>query len=724
MTDLNLNINGDARRARAALNDVATGSERAARITDQLSRSFDHLENEANDAQRALDRVQREIADNGPTQELNAELARLQHRLSEISDERRVTENMRAQFRRATASAATLDHQLAGVRRELDRLNDEYSQGGDPAVLRRIQEQQRELERLAGIRRRIASEDEENQARLARLADEARRAQARREEEERRRRDEDDNRSFLRRLRRRASNLGDNVGGGLQGAPVPPVAGAVGAAWGAAAAVPLLAALGGALTGAVGFGVAGAGIAGAVLGDPERFKQEWASAASTVEDEFLDATKVFTGPTLEAIRTIGPLIESWNLDETFAAAAKFVPMIVGGVEDFASGIVRGVSAMVQNGEPAVEGMASALGELGDAAGDAFEAISEGAEGGGEALRDLVFVTGDVIRGFGEIIGAAGQTYDFIHDHPIASALMSGGLSIPLSYLDAFSDKSQQVTGTLVALGDEGSSAFYGLDQQARDALATIERMNDEFNESRNQLLGISNAAIAVEQDFDDLAAGFRKGADALDITNQKGRDNVALINQTIADLMRQRDAAIEAGGGTQEAYDAANAAYNAQLANLERLLVKLGLSATAARNLMAEFYDKTVTVTVKVRRLDQIGNVSGEGVISGGDQRTNVRGAYAEGGTVTGTGPMLVGERGAEIVWGSKNQFVSTAEQTQRLVNMMNRAGAAGGAATVVLNVSAPTGSLGQTVISSFVDGVRSGQISLRDADGRPVKIG
>ena len=53
MAGLNLNINGDARRAQQALNDVATGSERAARITDQLARSFDHLENEAEERRLA-----------------------------------------------------------------------------------------------------------------------------------------------------------------------------------------------------------------------------------------------------------------------------------------------------------------------------------------------------------------------------------------------------------------------------------------------------------------------------------------------------------------------------------------------------------------------------------------------------------------------------------------------------------------------------------------------
>lgn len=668
MVDLNLNVNGDARRARAALNDVASGSERAARVADHLSRSFDHLERQANDAQDELNRLNRELANNGPSAELSAELDRVQRQLADIAHERGVAENLRAQFRRSTAAAATLDHQLAATRRELDRLNDEFSRGGDPAVLRRIQEQQRELARLNSIRRRIGDEDEANQRRLARIAEEARRAQRRRDDEDEHRR----SRTFLGRARR----LGDNLGNSLQGASPPPTAVAVGGAIGAAAAVPLLAAIGGAITGAAGAGIAGLGIAGAIMGDPEKFKAEWASATGTVKDEFLDATKVFAGPTLDAIRGIGPLVESWHLDDTFAGAAKFVPTIVRGVEGFATGIVRGVSAMVDKGEPAVEALSAGLAELGDAAGDAFTSIADGAEGGGEALRDVLFLTGDLIRVFGAVTGAAEDFYGYVHDHPIEAAVNTAGLSLTLTLLDQFSGKSDQVSGTITDLGVAGASAFYGLDQKARDALATVDRLNDSFNTTRDRILGLSNANIAVANDLRDLKEAFTENGKTIDINTQKGADNLAVINQTVDDLLRQRDAAIAAGGGTQEAYDKANAAFNRQLANLEAMVAKLLGSKKAAHDLFAEFYDRTVTVTVKVR---QVGNVSVDGVISGGDQRRNTRDAYAVGGTVTGTGPMLVGELGPEVVWGDRGQYVSTAAQTQRLVSAMSRGASVGG---------------------------------------------
>jgi hypothetical protein len=703
-SDLDLNIRGDARRAQAALNDVASGSARAARITDQLARSFDHLESEANEAQRALDRVNDEIANNGPSAELSAELERLQRRLADVSNERFDAERLRAGFRNSTAAAAQLDNQLGDVRRELQRLNSEYARSGDPAVLRQIERQQQELARLQATRRRIADEDVENQHRLARLAEEAHRAQLRRDEEERR---NNENNSLLARLGRRALGAGNGVGNGLQGMPTP-VLGSAGAALGAAAAVPLLSALGGALTGLAGFGVAGAGIAGAIMGDPDKFKAEWASAADTVKEEFLGATEVFTGPTLEAIRDIGPLVESWDLDDMFANAAKYVDPLVDGLGGLASGILRGVSAMVDKGEPAVLALSEGLIELGDAAGDAFSDIADGAEGGAAALRDTITVVAGIVRAFGAITEAAEDTYTYIQDHPVEAAIGSGGISLGITLLGQFEDQASRLGPTLDSVGESGTTAFYGIDQAERDALATVERLNDEFNETRDVLLGVSNAEIAVANDLRDLTEAFRENGATIDINTQKGADNLSMINRTIEDLKRQRDAAIAAGGGTQEAYDAATAAYNQQLANLERLIAKTGIGAEAARRLMESYYSKEVTVTVRVR---QVGNVSVEGVVSGGDQRRNAGSAYAEGGTVTGTGPMLVGEEGPEIVWGNMGQFVSTAAQTQRLVSQMSRSGpAAGQTAGVPSRLVVSGGGEFGTFIQKLVD---TGQIQL-----------
>jgi hypothetical protein len=679
--DLDLNITGNARRAQQALNDVATGTERAARITDQLSRSFDNLEDEANEAQRALDRVNDEIANNGPTAELNAELAQLQRRLSEISDERRLGENLRAQFRRSTAAAQQLDHQLADVRRELDRLNDEYAQGGDPAVLRRIQEQQRELQRLAGIRQRIAAEDEENQARLARMAEEALRAQRRREDEERRRSEEEDNRSFLRRLARRARAAGDQAGSGLQGAPVPPQALAVGAAIGASAAVPLLAAIGGALTGLAGFGVAGAGIAGAVMGDPEAFKADWTRATDSVKEQFLEATEVFTGPTLEAIRSIGPLVESWDLDEMFAGAAKFVPMIVKGVEGFATGVIRGVSAMVDKGEPAVEALSSGLAELGDAAGDAFEAIADGAEGGGEALRDVLFLTSDIIRGFGEIVGAAGKAYDFVHDHPVASAFMTMGASLPITLLDQFSDEVEQ---SAMQLDVAASSATQFASVQDLLAQAS-KRASDSIASELGILLSVDEATDTATESYKGLLETLKQNGYVLKGNSDKALENRDAIRETISAWEDEREASVAAGKGSAEATDAANAALLAHLVELRRVLAAHGANTAEVDEYIAAVKRASgLVLTTIFRNVYENVGTPNERQKTGHSRDID---QHVTGGNVRSTGIKLVGEQGPELRFMNRGEYIATAQQTKQLLSGSGGGGGGGNAAPPVIRV-------------------------------------
>lgn len=682
MSDLDLNINGDARRAQQALNDVATGSERAARITDHLSRSFDHLEHEATQAQRRLDDLNDEIARNGPTAELTAEVTELQRRLSDLGDDQRGLENLRAQFRRSTAAAAQLDRELGDVRRELDRLNGEYIRGGDPSVLRRIQEQQRELERLNGIRRRIASEDEEDQHRLSRMADEARRAQARRDDEERQRQEDEDNSSWLRRLRRRAGNAGDS----LQGAPVPPNVLAVGAAIGASAAVPLLAAIGGALTGAAGFGIAGAGIAGAIMGDPEKFKAEWSTATESVKAEFFDATKVFAGPTLDAIRGIGPLVQSWNLGETFADAAKFMPTIVRGVEGFATGIVRGVSAMVDKGEPAVEGLASGLAELGRAAGDAFEDIADGAEGGGEALRDVIFGVAGAIRVFGELTKAAEDAYGYIHDHPVEAAMLTMGASLPISFLDSFSDKTEQAAVALDGVASSSTGAAAG-GRAVEEAWAGADVAMDNAAEAADHLfdvqMAITDANIGWEQSIDDLTDSIKENGRNWDITTQKGRDNTTALADSIQAAKQVRDANIANG----ESVASANAKYEAQIAYLRDVALKAGMTkqqfdamTAALLNYINTPQDKTITTKwIDIHYVSQEGRIG-----SGEDPRTKTGKFYASGGTVSETGFSVVGEQGPELRFMNKGDYIATAAETKA---MLGGGGGGGGGSVPVVRV-------------------------------------
>jgi hypothetical protein len=674
--EINLRFTG-LTEAERELNDVARGATRAARITDHLARAFDNLEEEANEAQRALDRVNDEIAQNGPTAELNAELARLQHRLSEISGERFSLQRMQAQFRQSTASAAQLDHEIEQVREELSRLNREYAQGGDPAVLEQLRAQQRELDRLNNTRRRIAQEDQQEQLRLARMAEEARRAQARRDDEERRRQEEEDNRSFLRRIARRARNLGDGAGGGLQGMPLPGPGLAAGAAIGTAAAVPLLAAIGGALTGIVGGGVATAGIAGAVMGNPEKFKSEWSAAAGTVKSEFLAATGVFEGPALEAIRGIGPVVKGWGLGEVFADAARFVKPLTSGVEGFATGIIRGVSAMTKQGGPAVEALAEGLAEIGEAAGDAFEDIADGAEGGAAALEDTITAVSTLVRVFGAVTGAAEKAYSFVRDHPIEAAIGTGGLSLGITYLDAIGGRAEALPGKFITGGNAAEEAAKKTEDSWEGAAAAMEDAADAADHLYDAQTGLARANIGWEQSIDDLSESIKENGKNWDISTEKGRNNTEALLDSIDAAKRTRDANIENGMSVADA----NRAYEAQIEYLRGVATKAGLTQAqfdAMTKALLNYINTPMNKTITTKFVD-IHYVSQEGRIgSGEDPRTRTGRAYASGGP-TVEGVSLFGEEGPELRFASQGDYIATARQTERILSAAGGRGGGGG---------------------------------------------
>ncbi len=381
-----------------------------------------------------------------------------------------------------------------------------------------------------------------------------------------------------------------------------------------------------------------------------------------------------------------------------------------------SGVIRGVSAMVQKGEPAVEALASGLKELGDAAGDAFEDIADGAEGGGEALRDVIFGVAGAIRVFGKLTEAAEDTYGFIHDHPFDAALMSGGLTLPISFLDSFSDKADHVTGTLGDLGDTGASAAKAIADAWEGADAAMEGYEDTLHHIVDVQLGLLDANIGWEQSLDDLTKSIEENGKHWDITTQKGRDNTAALEDAYKAAIDYRDAQVANGVQT----GVANAQLNAQIAYLEGIARKAGMTKAEFDRMTAalmNYINAPMNKTITTKFID-VHYVSSEGRIGDGtDPRTKTGRAYASGGPVTETGWSLVGEQGPELRWLNKGDQMWDAEKTARaLTGGTGPAAMGGGQISATLRVVGAGNPL-SSLIQQLVD---AGQLQLF-VNGQPV---
>lgn len=728
--DLDLNINGNARRAQQALNDVATGAERAARITDHLSRSYDHLENEANDAQRALDRVNDEIAENGPTAELNAELAELQRRLAAIGDERRGVQDLQGQFRRATAAAAQLDHQLAATRRELDRLNDEYGRGRDPAVLRQIQEQQRELQRLAGIRRRIAAEDEENQRRLGRIAAEAHRARMLRDEQARRQADDDERsrRGFLgnaaRLARRGASAAGDQLTSAAEGVNKTDMY-TKSAMLGAAipVGVTALAAAGGAVIGAGAIAAVGIGIKGAIDGPGGQIiKDEFGSLVEDLQGRLTASTADWFQPLVGSAHTFGDALDAIPMEQIFGDAKDYIEPLSEGFADLAEGAGKGFAALVHEAGPVVERLGQEFGELGDDIDEAFTAISMGSQGGADALGDILDLTGGIIRGFGKMVLGAEAIYETLENAPVtgwfhdmwAEWLESDAPEAVPAFAADLDGVAQSTDGVAAS-----TTRLAGVQELLADA---SKRASDNIASELGILMSVDAATDAATEAYQGLLETLKQNGYVLEGNSKKALENRDAIRETIGTWEDEREAAVAAGKGSAEATDAANAALLAHLVELRRVLAAHGANTREVDEYIAAVKRASGLVLTTIFRnvYENIGTPQERQKT--GQSRLGGLGQYAAGGSVSSTGFSLVGENGPELHFMNEGDYVATAAQTKQLLSA-GRGGRGGSAPTIMLTASAPAGGMDQALVSWFVSGVRSGAIALRDSSGQPVKV-
>jgi hypothetical protein len=433
-----------------------------------------------------------------------------------------------------------------------------------------------------------------------------------------------------------------------------------------------LAAAGGAITAGVGAGVAGAGVAGALQGpNAEVIKSEFGAVIDEVKGRWIDATADWWQPIIGGIGTFEAALDSIPIEEIFDDAQDFIDPLARGIGGMVQGIGRGVAALVDKGQPAVEALAAGLDEIGDAAGDAFEDIADDAEGGAEALRDVLFFTAALVRGFGEVTAAAERAYGYIHDHPVEAAFLTMGASLPITLLDQFSDETDQAAvslddATLAANGaarggEDLEDAWEGAAAAMQDAADTADRLYDAQ-------MGAAGASVAWEQSIDDLTESIKDNGKNWDITTQKGRDNTTALMEAIDAAKASKDANIANGMSVADA----NRKYEAQIAYLQSVALKAGLTKQqfdAMTAALLNYINTPDNKTVKTTFLD-VHYVSTEGRIGDGtDPRTKTGKAYASGGEVSATGFSLVGEEGPELRFMNKGDYIATAAETKAMLS-------------------------------------------------------
>lgn len=637
---------------------------------------------------------------------------------------RRETDRLEGEFRDARQEAAKLDKQLLETATAAKVLAREFAATSDKKLLPQIEAHNKAAAEIKKVQATIVGDAE------VKAKDSAKAWQ---------------------------NALGDLIkqskGFDIAGAGIPlistiaknPALAVAGAAAGTAIAIPLLASIGGAITAATGAGVAGLGIAGAVLGDPQRFKTAWGSVLADVKTQFVDASKPFVGPTLDALRTVGPLVRSWHIDTIFANAAKFVEPLVHGISGAGTGLMKGIGDLVKDGGPAVEALSDGMVRLGEAAGNALSSIASGSEGGATALHDLVTVVSLVIEGFGKVIEGAENAYQFMHDHPWMTAAFTGGFSLAIAYVGELDDVSSRFGTTELGLRKAAEEAGHAFSDQGDDLTALMQKVGAAtasydslvaamVNKVFSATMGLDQATLGWNRSLTQLDETIKKNGRSLDIHKEKGQANVGAVLNAVTANQELYQRMIAAGNSAGVAADA----YNTNTAALEAQLRKAGLTSTQIDGLIGKYRDVPgqVNTQLALKGIEDAINDLNDliRIINGLPPRKDIYvythtgivggkegpGLYASGTSwappglawVGENGPELMSMRGGERVYTPANsaQMMTSFASSPRIASYMGSAsdGTGGRAVTVTFG-----GNTDSAFATAFQRLVREGIVSL-----------
>lgn len=510
---------------------------------------------------------------------------------------------------------AVLDAKIKQTRSEVKKLADEFVKTGDIDVFKKLGDAQGRLAGLQNVRKKLA--DALTPDNLVKDGEKAAEG-------------------FFRGILNKADDFGDDLAkmlpSALSGALSTPVLGPVIAAGLLAALLAavdiVLASAGGLVLAAGAGGAIGLGIMGAIMGNPEVIKARWKTAIDGIKQEFVNDAQPFQQPLIDAAAQVQAAFGSMHLEQTFAKAATYLQPLVDGGLEFARYIGQAVNYLTENAGPEVKVIAEELPKIGQAIAEASKSISEGSEGGAQALKDLFGVIETVIAGLGGMIGFAEKAYEKLAKFRDAV--------IPRDWLFP-PDTPQRLDNAARALGGVGDVAksttkdLEALSSEIPDAASQMDRWAEKMvDHVFGALMAVDQATLGFAESLTRLDESFEKNGKSIDIHTAKGQANREAVLASIQMNMQAYKSNIDLGMSAEEAaqkYDEGTASIEAQLrkmgvakGDIDDLIGKYrgipkrvdtdiainGLShaidnLNETLRLLAGLHDKTVTVYYRTR---------------------------------------------------------------------------------------------------------------------------
>lgn len=371
-------------------------------------------------------------------------------------------------------------------------------------------------------------------------------------------------RAALRGGQRFFAALADFADDGLSALPAEVKAVIVlGVSAGAIAAAPILSgAISAAITTGVALSVIGAGVA--LASQFDAVEDQFTAVGREILASLRDAASVFILPLLQAGADIVVVFRDVEdvIRRIFGQAALQVEPLTEALTGFFRNLLPGIERTVTRARPLIEALAGALPDLGRRLSEALMILAEVSPEAAVALRDLLTVIGTAIVRFSQFVAALTEVYFWLR---IVGAAASGDVA---GAVTLFAERERAAAFASGQLTSGLQTTNTALGQTATEALAAQQAISALL---REQLKGV-NATIDYEQAIDDLQRSIREGNRDFRVTEENGRSNLRLVETAIDAAARQRDAEIARATETGRSIESINAAYEQEIATIERIV--------------------------------------------------------------------------------------------------------------------------------------------------------
>jgi hypothetical protein len=641
---------------------------------------------------------------------------------AEVDRLARAADNAADQFRQASRDAAELDRKLLETKAAAALLAREFNRTGSASIKKDLDAQRSAAAELKRLRADIIGDTEQNARRASTAYDRA----------------ANDLKAKLKKAAQDGGiESGSTFASAFQGSLLrnPTILG-VGAALGALLAIPIGAAVGGAILGAAGTGGAAlAGLAASKADTSGRVAAGGQDLVASINAQFLKGGQSAVEPLLKGIHELQVATDNIHLDRIIRDAAKYIQPLAAASGRFAEYLSEAADILVRNAGPAVGVIADELPAIGRAVKQFAEDISAGGQGGADALRDLLQAIASIIIGAGKFIEFAENAYHAIKQ-------FGDGVTEVVDKLAPFSPMTLSASALLALFGQNANDASaYAvklgqadeqLDSTLQDLHRSLNTVTLDFGALVDKQVSAREAAISYEQALDDLKTTMDAHSHSTDINTEAGRKNVSAVDDLIKKAREHRQALLDQGKSLAEA----DAAYDSDIARVKQLLRQLGFTNAQIQTLigLADHIPKGITIHVSAPGLSSTLGMFGQLVHLQNQIGSVVAsiGHRAGGGPFRKGEPFIAGEHGPELVMPGFSGTVKTAGQTAALLNRPSvtsqwAGGAGAQTARFELVTTAPTGSAAAGLAMIIHEGVRTGAVQLRAIDGGnnslPVKV-